>query len=506
MSTEYALETRNICKNFGKLRANDHISLKVRKNTIHAIVGENGAGKSTLMNILTNIVKQDMGEIILNGEEVVFKNPMDAAHHGIGMIYQEFMLCPHFTVFENIIVGFEEKKGLVIDYKKSREKVEKICKDYRFDLPLDELIDELPVSILQQVEIVKVLYRGADLIIMDEPTAALTPQGIEGLFDAMKILKESGKTILFITHKLNEVFRVSDEISVLRDGKLVGTVVPKDVNQQQLANQMVGREVILQANKLPVTPGEAVLKVENLHVKDTQDIERVKGVNLEIHAGELLGIAGVAGSGQQFLVQALFGLSKPEQGSRILYEGQDITYWDPREHRANHIGYIPQDRIGMGCNTASTIWENAIMGYHRATGFEPHWMVNHKQANAFTQQVVDDFDVKIQTLNDRIGSLSGGNIQKLIVGREMSQNNKLLLIEDPTRGIDVGAIEYIWDKLINFAKEGIAVLLVSHDLNEVMQLSDRIMVMYDGRLRDGGKRGELTEQQIGLLTIGGELQ
>lgn len=502
---DYVLETRNICKNYALLKANDHISLKVRRNTIHAIVGENGAGKSTLMGILTDVVKPDMGDIILNGEKMNFKNPMDAAHHGIGMIYQEFMLAPRFTVFENIIVGFEEKKGIFVDRKKCRERVEAICERYHFSLPLDELIDELPVSVLQQIEIVKVLYRGADLIIMDEPTSTLTPQGIEGLFDAMRVLKESGKTILFITHKLGEVFRVSDEISVLRDGKLVGTYQPQEVDQQKLANLMVGREVILQAHKLPVKAGQPVLEVKNLRVRDADGIERVKDANFEIRAGEIVGIAGVAGSGQQFLVEALFGLAKPETDSVIRYLGEEVTGKSPRDHRADRVGYVPQDRIGMGCNVAASIWENAIMGYHRATGFHPKWLIPRRQAMEFTDRVVQDFDVKVQNLENHIGSLSGGNIQKLIVGREFSQNNRLLLIEDPTRGIDVGAIEYIWEKLIRFAAEGAAVLLVSHDLNEVMQLSDRILVMYDGRLRNGGGHGELTEEQIGLLMMGGEV-
>ncbi|MCI8475301.1 MAG: ABC transporter ATP-binding protein [Oscillospiraceae bacterium] len=503
---DYVLETRDICKTYGALKANDHISIKIKRNSIHAIVGENGAGKSTLMGILTDIVKPDYGDIILNGEKVVFKSPMDAARHGIGMIYQEFMLAPRFTVLQNIIVGFEEKKGAFLDLKTCRERVEKICRDYHFDLPLDEMIDELPVAVLQQIEIVKVLYRGADIIIMDEPTSTLTPQGIEGLFAAMQVLKKAGKTILFITHKLKEVFQVSDEISVLRRGKFVGTYQPEEMNQQKLANLMVGREVILQANKTPVEPGEEILRVENLSVLDVDGIERLKKVGLSIRAGEIVGIAGVAGSGQQYLIKSIFGLAKAEPGSRVTYMGRDITNHTPWQNRLDRIGYIPQDRMNVGCNTKASIWENAIMGYHRATGFKPRWLVNHKQANAFTDQVVQDFDVKVQSREDRISSLSGGNIQKLIVGREFSQNNRLLLIEDPTRGIDVGAIEYIWDKLLAFAREGAAVLLVSHELNEVLQLSDRILVMYDGQLKDGGTHGQYTEEQIGLLMTGGDLE
>lgn len=503
---EYVLETNNICKYYGQLKANDHISIKIKRNTIHAIVGENGAGKSTLMGILTDAVKPDFGDIILNGEKVVFKNPMDAAKHGIGMIYQEFMLASDFTVFENIIVGFEETKGTFIDYKKCRDKVERICKDYNFNLPLDELINDLPVAILQQIEIVKVLYRGADLIIMDEPTSTLTPQGIEGLFQAMRVLKDAGKTILFITHKLKEVFEISDEITVLRLGKHIGTYNPKDLNQQKLANLMVGREVIMKANKKKADHGDIVLNVSNLSVFDQDNTQRLKGINFNIHAGEILGIAGVAGSGQQYLASSIFGLNKVAEGSKIEYFGEDITNQSPRENRSAKIGYIPQDRMSVGCDRTSSIWENAIMGYHRAHGFKPKWLVNHKQANEFTDNVVNNFAVKVQNINSHVGSLSGGNVQKLIVGREFSQNNKLLLIEDPTRGIDVGAIEYIWNKLLEFASQGVAVLLVSHELNEVMELSDRIMVMYDGKLYDGGKHGELNEFDLGLLMMGGEKQ
>ena len=278
------------------------------------------------------------------------------------------------------------------------------------------------------------------------------------------------------------------------------------MNQQKLANLMVGREVILQANKTPVEPGEEILRVEDLSVLDVDGIERLKKVGLSIRAGEIVGIAGVAGSGQQYLIKSIFGLAKAEPGSRVTYMGRDITNHTPWQNRLDRIGYIPQDRMNVGCNTKASIWENAIMGYHRATGFKPRWLVNHKQANAFTDQVVQDFDVKVQSREDRISSLSGGNIQKLIVGREFSQNNRLLLIEDPTRGIDVGAIEYIWDKLLAFAREGAAVLLVSHELNEVLQLSDRILVMYDGQLKDGGTHGPYTEEQIGLLMTGGDLE
>ena len=500
---EYAIETRDLCKSFGDLKANDHISLKIRKNTIHAIAGENGAGKSTLMNMLTDILTPDSGEILVNGEPVVFKNPMDAVKKGIGMIYQEFMLAADMSVLDNIITGFEVRKGMFIDQKESRRKVEKICKDYNLSIPLDEPIRDLPVAIQQQVEIVKVLYRGADIIIMDEPTAVLTPQGIEGLFAAMRMLKGLGKTILFISHKLNEVFEICDEITVLRDGKQVGTYLPENMTPQLLANYMVGREVMLQAKKRPAHFGDVLLSVKNLRVNDKDGVERVHGVNLELHAGEILGIAGVAGSGENFLIEALFGLTKPAAGSKIVFNGVNMTRELPFGHRKAGIGYVPQDRMGTGCNRPAPIWENAIMGYHKAHGFKSKWLVDKKQSLAFTKAIKDNFDVKYQSPYDKIGSLSGGNVQKLIVGREMLQKNALLIAEDPTRGIDVGAIEYIWEKIIDFADQGGAVLLVSHELNEVMQLSDTIRVIFNGQLYDAGHYKELSEAEIGLIMTGG---
>jgi len=502
--SEYVLETRNICKSFGTLKANDNISLKIKRQSIHAILGENGAGKSTLMNILTNIHKPDSGEILINGQVMKFKNPRDAARAGIGMVYQEFMLAKDLTVLENIIIGYEQGDGPFVSKKKNRQKCQELCERYHLELPLDEKLTELPVAVLQQIEIAKVLYRGAEIIIMDEPTSALTPQGIEGLFRALKELKEQGKTIILITHKLDEIFAISDALTIMRDGKLIGTYDPHEINQQQAANLMVGREVILEAQKVPCHPGDTVLKVENLHVRDFEQIERVKGIALEVHAGEIVGIAGVAGAGQQHFIEALFGLRNAEKGSTIQFKGKDILGETPGGLRKMGIGYVPQDRITTGCNTAGSLWENAIMGYHRAHGFTPGWMLNRKQAESFTQEVLDQFDVKYQSMEEPIGSLSGGNIQKLIVGREFSQNCDLLIIEDPTRGIDVGAIEYIWAKIIDFASKGAAILLVSHELNEVMQLSDHIYVMYNGLLKDGGSHGELTENEIGLIMTGGQ--
>jgi ABC-type uncharacterized transport systems, ATPase components len=498
------LRMEKIRKTFGSLVANDDVNLFVEKGTVHALIGENGAGKSTLMNILTGIHKQDSGSIYLNGEEVLFKNSLDAAIHGIGMVYQEFMLYPELTVYDNIILGFEKKTGIFINKSACRKKLEDICEQYHFEIPFDTLIKDLPVAVLQQVEIVKILYRDADIIILDEPTSVLTPQGVQGLFQAIRFLVHAGKTIIFISHKLKEVFEIADKITVLKNGKVTGNVLPSETDQRNLASLMVGRDVILQADKVLVEFGNPVLTVTDLRVKDKDEVERIKGISFDVKAGEIVGIAGVAGSGQQQLVEALFGLRPPEAGE-ITFMGDDITKKSITDRRVMGIGYVPQDRLGAGGNISSSIWENAIMGYHVAHGFDSKVLLNFKQIEEFTNSIVDAFSVKRQKNADKLSNLSGGNTQKLIVGREFLQDNKLLIIEDPTRGIDVGAIEFVWKKIIQLATTGVGILLISHELNEVMQLSDRIMVIYNGELSDGGREGELTEEQIGLLMLGGKL-
>lgn len=502
---EYILRMVGIRKTFGSLVANDDIHLNVKKGTVHALVGENGAGKSTLMNILSGMYKPDSGEIILNGKKMSFKNSLDATKAGIGMVHQEFMLYNKLTVLENIILGFEKMSGPFIDRKACRRQVEEICEKYRFNVPLDELVKELPVAMLQQVEIVKALYRGSDILILDEPTSVLTPSGIEGLFDAIRFLIGSGKTIILITHKLQEVFEIADNITVLKDGKEVGTIAPQDTNQKELAGMMVGREVFMQANRRQHPFGDEILKITNLSVKDKDGILRVKNGNFSIHAGEIVGIAGVAGSGQQQLVEALFGLREPEAGSEITFEGKSLLKATPAQRRKLGIGYVPQDRMKEGTNPNAAIWESAIMGYHIAHGFRSRFWLDHGAIQRFTDDVVREFNVKRQKNSDKVRSLSGGNIQKLVVGREFLQENKLLIVEDPTRGIDVGAIEFIWEKIIDLAANGAAVLLVSHELNEVLQLSDRVLVIYNGEISDGGRNGEYSEEQIGCLMLGGSV-
>ncbi len=501
---ENVLEIINVSKVFGSLVANNKINMTVKKGTVHSIIGENGAGKSTLMNIIAGIYKPDGGEIKVKGKTVHFKNPNNASDCGIGMVHQEFMLFDDLTVLDNVMMGRERTKtGIFIDKKKTRAEIQEICDKYNFNIPLDSVVKDLPVAILQQVEIVKVLYRGADIIILDEPTAVLTPQGIEGLFNALRFLISKGKTIILITHKLGEVMEISDYITVLKDGQVTGNVLPSEVDEEKLAGLMVGREVLLNAQHIEKEIGDEVLKVTDLVVQDKDGIERVKGLNLTVHAGEVVGIAGVAGSGQKELVEALYGLNPPVAGS-ITYKGEDITHASCRDHRCKGIGYVPQDRLGAGANRESSIWENCIMGYHVAHGFKNKLLLDRKEAGEFTGEVIKDFAVKTPSQESKVRTLSGGNVQKMIVGREFLQKNDLLIIEDPTRGIDIGAIEFIWQKILQLAAQGVAVLLVSHELNEVMELSDRIEVIYDGKLTYAGAYRELTEQQIGLLMMGGK--
>lgn len=500
---EIILETRNLTKLFGTLAANKDISIKVKRGTIHSVIGENGAGKSTLMNMIAGVLKPTDGKILINGKEVNFKNADDATNLGIGMVHQEFMLFPGLTVLENLMMRFESTKlGVFLDKKKARKEILEICSLYNFSIPLDAMVKDLPVSILQQVEIVKILYRGADIIILDEPTSVLTPQGIEGLFKAMRYLISLGKTIILITHKLNEVMEISDAITVLKDGKVTGNVLPYEVDEEKLASLMVGREVLFNTKKKQKTPGEVLLKVDNLTVLDKDNIEKIKNVSFEVQRGEIVGIAGVAGSGQVQLVEALFGLGKTNSG-KIIFKGKDITNSSPRELRREKIGYVPQDRIGYGSNVEASILENCIMGYHISHGFTPSYLVNYSQASAFTNSVIETYRVKTDSVTNKVKSLSGGNVQKLIVGREFLQNNDFLIIEDPTRGIDVGAIEFIWQRIIDISEQGVGILLVSHELSEIMELSDRILVLHNGRINADLIAKEVDEYTVGMYMLGG---
>lgn len=500
------VELRNITKRFANVTANDNISINIERGTIHSIIGENGAGKSTLMNILSGLIRPDEGEIIIDGKERQFFSARDASRAGIGMVHQEFMLYPELTVIENIILGYETiKNSMFLDIDKAKAEVKEICQRYNFQFPLDIKMKFLPISVQQQVEIAKVLYRGAEVIILDEPTAVLTPQGIEGLFKAMRFLVKQGKTIIFITHKMKEVLEISDKITVLKDGKVTGTVKPDEVDEHKLASLMVGREVILDIPKPEKEISDILFHVENLTVKGDDGLEKVKNVSFSVKKGEIFGIAGIANNGQKELVEAIFGL-RASQSGKIEFKGHDITNTGPYHKRKLGIGYIPQDRINIGSNVKGPIWENAIMGYHLLYMKDSNVLLNHKSAYDYTNQVVSRFNVKIPSIFSPARTLSGGNLQKLVVGREFSQDYDFFLIEDPTRGIDIGSTEFIWKQIIDYAAKGKTVLLISHDLNEMLALSDRIGVLFEGRLVKVVETASTNEEELGYLMTGGTMK
>lgn len=500
---EYELAMRGIRKTFGHLIANDQIDLFVRKGSIHAIIGENGAGKSTLMSILSGVQRADSGEIQLAGNTIDIQQPMDAVTHGIGMVYQEFMQFPELSVLDNIIMGYEPQKGLCIDYRQAKKTLEEVCNKYDLRIPLDAKVKKLPVSVLQQVEIVKVLYKNANILILDEPTSVLTPQGIEGLFAALRSLRNKGKTIIIITHKLKEVIEIADDITVLKDGRVTGRLPASEADEHLLARLMVGREVLLQAEKLPCTPTEELLRVENLSVRDSRGVERVKNASFTVRAGEIVGICGIAGSGESELVSAIVGLSDMEKNSRVELCGEDMKGKTVAQRRKRGMGYVPQDRNRMGVNKWGSILDSIFMGHHIVSGKSNRFLIDTKASQDFAKQVVQDFQVKTDNIYNKVSSLSGGNVQKLLVGREFSDHYQLMIMEDPTRGIDIGAIEFIWKKIIRYAASGMGVLLVSHELNEVMQLSDRILVMHNGTLKELENGPSMPEKEIGLYMLGG---
>lgn len=497
------VELRNITKRFSNITANNNISINIKKGTIHSIIGENGAGKSTIMNILSGLIQPDEGEIIINGEKCKLSDAKDASKAGIGMVHQEFMLYPELSVIENIILGYETiKKSIFLDIEKAKTKVIEICNKYNLQFPLDAKIKTLPISIQQQVEIAKVLYRGAEVIILDEPTSVLTPQGIEGLFKAMRFLTNQGKTILFITHKMKEVLEISDQITVLKNGIVTGTVAPQEVDEHRLASMMVGREVFLNIPKPKKEISDVILNVENLSVKGDDGLEKVKNVSFSVRKGEVFGIIGVANNGQKELVETIFGL-RPSRGGKIQYKNYDITNTNPGKNRKLGISYIPQDRINIGSNIKGTIWENAIMGYHLTHMTDSKVFLRHKAAYDYTNTVVNKFNVKIPSIFSPARTLSGGNLQKLVVGREFNQDYDFFLIEDPTRGIDIGSTEFIWTQIIYSAAKGKTVLLISHDLNEVLTLSDRIGVIFGGRIVKIVDAGNTDEKELGYFMTGG---
>lgn len=495
------LELKGITKKFPGLVANDSVSLDAVAGEVHALVGENGAGKSTLMNIIIGLYHQDEGEVWLKGERLELSGPRDAILKGIGMVHQHFMLISRFNVVQNIILGYEDATNGIIDFKKARKKVEELCRLYDFKLDLDKPVGELSVGHQQRVEILKVLYRGADVLILDEPTAVLTPLEVEELFINLEKLKAEGKLILFISHKLNEVLRISDRITVLRRGKLVGTVTSAETNKKQLAEMMVGRPVLFHLEKPKCTAEDTVLEVQNVTIKTGQDCHSLKNLSLTVRRGEIYGIAGVEGNGQRELVEAIMGLTSYDEGS-ILVKGQDIKGQSVRNIRRIGVGYIPEDRHHRAVVLPMTVWENTVLGMESDPAYGSWWKLDIEAIKEFTKRKITEFDIRLGTIDLAIRNLSGGNQQKVVLARELSPDPDFLIASQPVRGLDIGAIEFVHKQLIAARNHSKGVLMISADLEEVLSVSDRVGIMYNGEIVKEFVPGELDVEEIGHYMLG----
>jgi len=500
----YAVEMVNIVKKFPGVLANDHVTIRIKKGEIHAIVGENGAGKSTLMNQLYGLYHPDEGDILINGKKVTIKGPKDAIKNGIGMVHQHFMLVDTLTVAENIVLGSEPVKGLNFDIKEARKQVKELSEKYGLFVDVDAKIEDIPVGMQQRVEILKTLYRGANIIILDEPTAVLTPQEVEELFVIMRKLKSDGKTILFISHKLHEVMEISDRITVMRLGKVTGELETSKTNPKEIARHMVGRDVVLRVEKAPHKPKEKVFEIKDLVVKDNRGLLAVNKVSFDIRKGEIVGIAGVAGNGQTELVEAITGLRKIEDG-KIYFEGKDVTHFTPKQLRELGLAHIPEDRLKHGLIEEFEAYYNVILGQHYKPPFSNGTFLNHKEIFEYTKNLMEEFDVRPRRIQHLGGNFSGGNQQKLVVGREIRMNPKFLVVAQPTRGLDVGAIEFIHKQILKMREMDVGILLISMELEEIFSLSDRIIVMYEGEIMGEVKPEETTVEEVGLMMTGQRL-
>ena len=499
----FAVEMRQVVKQFPGVLANDHVDFEVRKGEIHALVGENGAGKSTLMNILYGLIKPDSGEIRIDGQPVVFHGPRDAIHHGVGMVHQHFMLIPVFTVGENIVLGREPTTaGDLYDAARSRQEINALTKRYGLSLNPDARVGDLPVGLQQRVEIVKVLYRGANILILDEPTGVLTPQEAAELFSVLRDLVKSGKTIVFISHKLKEVLEISDRITVMRRGRVVGHLITKDTDEAEIARLMVGRDVLLRVDLHAAKPGPTALRVENLTANSDQGIAAVKDVSFELHQGEILGIAGVEGNGQSELIEVLAG-TRQATGGRVMLADRQVANLGAAGIRLAGVSHIPEDRRGAGLVLNYSVADNLILGRQRTPLFAWDGIVLRIKAILdWAKKLIQEFDIRTPSMTTPARNLSGGNQQKVIVAREMATKPRVLLASQPTRGVDIGAIEFIHRRLVAERDGGAGILLVSAELDEVRSLSDRIAVMYEGKIVSF-EPGDASEERLGLLMTGG---
>jgi ABC-type uncharacterized transport system ATPase subunit len=500
---KYAVEMRGITKRFGEVLANDHISLAIPDRSIHAIIGENGAGKSTGMNILYGFYQADEGDILIDGEVRSINGPGDAIKLGLGMVHQHFMLVEPLTVTENIVLGAEPTIRLSLDYHKARARVREISEQYGLRIDPDARIADLSVGQQQRVEILKTLYRGARILILDEPTAVLTPQEVAEMFAILRGLREQGKTIVIITHKLAEVLALSDNITVMRDGHVVGNLATSEATAEGLARMMVGREVLLRVKKDESKPREPVLSVRGLTLKSPEGNAILDDVSFEVRGGETLGIAGVEGNGQTELIEILAGLRKATAGD-VLLEGNSINALDPHQRKRRGIAHIPEDRHRRGLLLPFDLAANSILGVHRDRPISGTVLLNNDVIVERAERLVREYDVRPPNITLPARALSGGNQQKLIVAREFDIKPRLLLVAQPTRGVDIGATEFIHRKLIELRDAGGAVLLVSAELDEVLSLSDRVIVIYGGRIVGEVDPKTVSEEQIGLMMTGGQ--
>ncbi|MFB6086601.1 MAG: ABC transporter ATP-binding protein [Halodesulfurarchaeum sp.] len=501
---EPTVRFENVTKRFPGVLANDRISFAVESGTVHALLGENGAGKTTLMKILYGLYTQDEGTVSVRGQPSKIESPRDAIDAGIGMIHQHFKLIDPFTVAENITLGFAPTRagGIHFDRTEAREDVERISDRYGLNVDPDATVADISVGEQQRVEILKSLYRGAEILILDEPTAVLTPQEIEELFEVVEELREKGKTIIFITHKLGEAMRMADSITVLQDGKNIGTVDSDAVSEPELAEMMVGREVLMERTKRPQEPGDRVLSVSELAVEDRSGAEIVKDVSFAVREGEIFGIAGVDGNGQSQLIEAITGLRDPAAGD-VNLGGEDITEESRREHVHRGMAYVPEDRQKRGLVMDFDLTENTLLGVQHTETFAAARGIDWERTRDRTHEIVEEYDVRTPNIKTTAESLSGGNQQKFVVGRELFRGPEMVVASHPTRGVDVGSIEFIHDRLLSLRSDETAVLLVSSKLDEILDLADRVAVMYEGEFVDVVDPDTVTEEQLGLL-MGGE--